>query len=230
MGGSYGVIGILAALYEREKTGKGQYVIATLFESVALLVGQHMTYSVLKGEPAPPMPARLSAWAIYDLFESKEGERVFVGITSDMQWKRFCDTFGLPSLYADERLSTNNSRISQREWMIPELQKVFKEIEKAEIVRLCEEASIPFAPIAKPEDLFDDPQLNEGGSLVETTLPGGIKAKLPRIPVRIGSYDFGLRCNPPEVGEGSQELLRSIGISEREIHDLKRSGVLAFSS
>ena len=114
--------------------------------------------------------------------------------------------------------------------MVPALQEVFKGMEKAEIVRLCEEAGIPFAPIAKAEDLFDDPQLNEGGGLVETTLPGGIKTKLPRIPLRIGSHDFGLRSNPPEVGEGSQELLRSIGISDKEINELKSSGVLAFSS
>lgn len=228
MGGSYGVIGILTALYEREKTGKGQYVIATLFESVALLMGQHMAYCALSGESIPPMPVRVSAWSVYQLFESKDGDKLFIGITSDQQWKRFCETFDLPSLYADERLSTNNSRISERDWLIPRLQELFRGLEKAEIMRLCERAQIPFAPIAKPEDLFDDAQLN-AGSLVETSLTGGIKTKLPRIPVRVGSYDFGLRNNPPAIGEGCYDVLKSIGLSTEEIEELKAAGVLAFS-
>jgi crotonobetainyl-CoA:carnitine CoA-transferase CaiB-like acyl-CoA transferase len=230
MGGSYGVIGILVGLYNREKTGRGEYVIASLYESTAFLVGQHMTYSAVSGKPAPPMPNRVSAWSIYDRFESKEGEMVFVGVTSDMQWKRFCETFGLSSLSADERLATNNDRIAQREWLIPELQQVFKKLEKSEILEQCEKAGIPFAPIAKPEDLFEDPHLNQSGSLVDTTLPGGVKAKLPKIPVRIGSHDFGLRNNPPRVGEGSREVLKSIGISDEEIDELQKGGTLAFSS
>ena len=230
MGGSYGVIGILVGLYNREKTGRGEYIIASLYESTAFLVGQHMTYSAVSGKPAPPMPNRVSAWSIYDRFESKEGEMVFVGVTSDMQWKRFCETFGLSSLSADERLATNNDRIAQRGWLIPELQQVFKKLEKSEILEQCEKAGIPFAPIAKPEDLFEDPHLNQSGSLVDTTLPGGVKAKLPKIPVRIGSHDFGLRNNPPRVGEGSREVLKSIGISDEEIDELQNAGTLAFSS
>jgi crotonobetainyl-CoA:carnitine CoA-transferase CaiB-like acyl-CoA transferase len=155
---------------------------------------------------------------------------VFVGVTSDMQWKRFCETFSLSSLSSDERLATNNDRIAQRHWLLPELQKVFGKMEKTEIMKLCEEAEIPYAPIAKPEDLFDDPQLNEGGGLMETTLPGGTKTKLPRIPLRIGSYDFGLRNDPPEVGEGGYEFLKSIGISDEEIGDFKRAEALSFRS
>ena len=230
MGGSYGVIGILVGLYKREKTGRGEYITASLFESTAFLVGQHMAYSAVSGKPAPPMPNRVSAWSIYDRFESKEGEMIFVGVTSDMQWKRFCETFGLSSLNADKRLATNNDRIAQREWLIPELQKMFKEMEKSEILDQCEKAGVPFALIAKPEDLFEDPQLNQSGSLVDTTLPGGVKAKLPKIPVRIGSHDFRLRNNPPGVGEGSREVLESIGISDKEIDDLQKAGTLAFSS
>lgn len=227
MGGSYGVIGILAALYERERTGKGQYVTATLFESTAFLMGQHMAYSAVSGEPVPPMPARVSAWAIYDIFESKEGEKIFIGITSDAQWKRFCNTFGLNRLAGDERLATNNGRIGERNWLLPELQEVFKRQNRLDISKLCEEAGIPFAPIGKPEDLFDDPQLNEGGNMLETILSGGVKTKLPRIPLRVGSYDFGLRNDPPEAGEGSRELLKTIGISDQEIEEMKKDGILA---
>jgi crotonobetainyl-CoA:carnitine CoA-transferase CaiB-like acyl-CoA transferase len=226
MGGMYGAIAIVTALYERERTGKGQSVISTLFEAVAFMMGQHMAVTAITGKPSPPMPNRVSAWSIYDRFETKEGETVFVGITSDRHWDRFCEVFGLAALRADQRLSSNNDRISQRSWLIPEIQKVFKLLTKEELFKLCERAGIPFAPIAKPEDLFEDPQLNEGGGLLETTLPGGIKTKLPRIPIRIGSYDFGLRSDPPGVGQNCQEVLASIGLSPDEIAALKQEKIV----
>lgn len=228
MGGSYGVIGILTALYEREKTGKGQYVIASLFESTAFLMGQHMAFAAISGKPVPPMTMRVSAWAIYDIFKTKEDEDIFIGVTSDRQWKRFCEIFQLSQLQADARLQTNNDRVRERGWLIPELHKVFCQKSKEEIIRLCEEAGISFAPIARPEDLFEDRQLNEGGNLVEITLESGKKTKLPRIPLRIGDHDFGLRNNPPAVGEGTRELLRSIHMSDGEIEELKKSGVIVF--
>ncbi len=226
MGGTYGAVAILTALYEREKTGRGQRVIATLFESTAFLMGQHMAVSAITGEPCTPMPNRVSAWAIYDRFETREGEMVFVGVTSDRHWKRFCETFGLRALGEDRRLRTNNDRVSQRPWLIPELQKVFKTLAREELFKLCEEAEIPFSPIAKPEDLFEDPQLNEGGGLLETTVAGGIKTKLPRIPLRMDSYDFGWRNDPPGVGQDGREILKSIGLSLDEIEELRREKIV----
>jgi len=226
MGGTYGAVAILTALYEREKTGKGQRVMATLFESTAFLMGQHMAVAAITGKPCTPMPNRVSAWAIYDRFETKEGEMVFVGVTSDRHWKRFCETFGLRELGEDGRLATNNDRVAQRAWLIPELQKVFKSLGREELFKLCEEAGIPFSPIAKPEDLFEDPQLNGGGGLLETTLGAGIKTKLPRIPLRMGSYDFGWRNDPPEVGEDCPEILKSIGLSPEEIEELRREKIV----
>ena len=152
------------------------------------------------------MPERVSAWSVYQLFNTKEGERIFIGATSDQQWQRLCETFGFNDLLKDDRLATNNQRVEQRDWLIPELERRISAFSKSELIRMAERANIPFSPVAKPEALFEDPQLNEGGSLVETVLPGGIKTKLPRIPVRIGDYDFNLRNNPPEVGEGSREV------------------------
>lgn len=228
LGGTFGAVAILTALYEREKTGRGQKVMATLFEATAFLMGQHMAVTAMTGKPLPPMPNRVSAWAVYDKFETKEGEMVFVGVTSDRQWKRFCEVFGLEKLAQDARLATNNERAAQRSWLIPELQKVFKNLTKEELFKLCEEAEIPFSPIAKPEDLFEDPQLNQGGGLLETVLNGRIKTKLPRIPVRLDDYDFGLRNNPPEVGQHGAEILKSIGVAEEEIAILRKENIVVF--
>ncbi len=228
LGGTFGAVAILTALYEREKTGRGQKVMATLFEATAFLMGQHMAVTAITGKPLPPMPNRVSAWAIYDKFETKEGEMVFVGVTSDRQWKRFCEVFGLETLAQDERLATNNDRAAQRSWLIPELQKIFKTLAKEELFKLCEEAEIPFSPIAKPEDLFEDPQLDQGGGLLETVLNGRIKTKLPRIPIRLDGYDFGLRNNPPEVGQDGPEILKSIGLREEEISILRKENIIVF--
>jgi crotonobetainyl-CoA:carnitine CoA-transferase CaiB-like acyl-CoA transferase len=226
MGGSYGVIGIVTALYERERTGRGQFVLATLFEAVALLMAQHMAVAAITGTPPPPMPERGRSWSIYDLFETSDGNQVFVAVTSDAHWLRFCKSFGFDDLLADARLVTNNSRVDERDRLLPELRSRLKRMTKDEIMQRAEGASIPFAPVTRPEELFDDPHLRESGGLLETTLPDGRKASFPRIPLRIGSYDFGLRRDPPAPGEGSEELLLSLGMDRDRIAALKKEGVI----
>ena len=226
MGGSYGVIGIMTALYERERTGRGQYVLATLFESVVMLMAQNMAVAAITGKAPPPMPERGRSWSVYDLFETADKEKVFIGLTSDAHWQRFCKSFGYDDLLADSRLATNNSRVDEREWFMPELHRRLATLTKAEIMKNAEEAGIPFAPVARPEDLFEDPHLNASGGLLETTLPDGRKTKLPRIPVRLGNYDFGLRNDPPAPGEGSEALLLSLGLDQDRIAALRNAGVI----
>jgi crotonobetainyl-CoA:carnitine CoA-transferase CaiB-like acyl-CoA transferase len=226
LGGSYGVIGILAALYQRHITGCGQLVQATLFESVAFLMGPHMAIAAITGQAPPPMPDRGRAWSIYDLFKTADGEQVFIGVTSERHWQRMCETFGFPDWGRDPRLASNQGRIDQREWFLPMLQDRLGRFEKAELMALAEKAGIPFAPVARPQDLFEDPHLNQSDSLVETSLPGGSVAKLPKIPLRMDRSGFGLRLNPPGIGEGSLEVYRKCGFSSAEIRALADQGVI----
>ena len=156
-GGMFGVIGILAALHERESTGKGQLVKAALFETTAFLMGQHMAYSALVDHPVPPMPARVSAWSIYRTFPTADDDLVFIGIISENHWRAFAEAFDRPDWLEDARLATNNARIDAREWFIPDVEQTLAQHDKAEIIRRAEAAGIPFAPIARPEDLFDGP-------------------------------------------------------------------------
>ena len=226
-GGMFGVIGILSAIYERELTGKGKFVKSALFETTAFLMGQHMAVSALTGTPVPPMPARVSAWSIYKTFESKDGEQVFVGIISEKHWERFCLVFEKSDWFSDERLKTNNNRIDERDWFLPAVDAMMKEYSKSEIITKCEQADIPVAPIARPEDLFDDPQLNQGGSLFETTIQGNIKTKLPKIPLEIEDAAFSLRNNPPEIGEDTIEILREYGYLKNEIDEFFLKNIIA---
>ncbi|MCS6807413.1 MAG: CaiB/BaiF CoA-transferase family protein [Bacteroidota bacterium] len=225
-GGMFGVIGILAALYEREHTGKGQYIKSALFETTAFLMGQHMAYSAITQEPVPPMPARVSAWSVYRVFETRDNETVFIGIISEKHWERFCRAFAREDWLNDPRLATNNDRIAQRAWFLPAVEDMIRSMTKAEVIRRCEEAEIAFAPIARPEDLFDDVQLNQGGSLLTTTLPDGTVTKLPTLPLEMDYTRFGLRRNPPQIGEHTREILQECGLSDKFIAKLSEQGVI----
>jgi crotonobetainyl-CoA:carnitine CoA-transferase CaiB-like acyl-CoA transferase len=226
-GGMFGFIGILLALYERHSSGKGKLVKASLFETTAFLMGQHMAYGAITQTPVPPMPARVSAWSVYRIFNTKDNDQVFIGIISEKHWVRFCEVFGWNDWLADDRLQTNNRRIDNREWFLPELENRLKQYSKSDIVHKCEEAAIPFAPIAKPEDLFEDLQLNAGAMLLPTILPDGTHTKLPATPLDYDGQKAGLRFNPPAIGEHTSEILKSIGLSEDAIDNLTRNNIIA---
>jgi crotonobetainyl-CoA:carnitine CoA-transferase CaiB-like acyl-CoA transferase len=226
LGGTYGVIGILTALYQRQSTGQGQFVQAALFESVAFLVGQHIAIAAITGTAPPPMPDRGRAWSIYDLFDTADGDKVFVGVTSEKHWQRMCATFGFSDWAEDTRLSSNQGRIDECEWFLPELHKRLGLLAKADLTALAEKAGIPFAPVARPQDLCDDPHLNASEGLVTTALPGGGIAKLPKIPLRLNHKSFGLRRNPPGIGEGSLEIYQRIGLSAADIALLLQEEVI----
>jgi len=214
--GMMGAMAILVALRERDKTGKGQLVKAALFETAAFLMGHHMAYSAVSKEPVPPMPARVSAWAIYHQFETKDNQRVFIGVTSDKQWEKFCKSFERDDWLNDERLTTNNDRIAEREWFLPTVREMIAKYSLADVLVKCEQATIPFSPIARPEDLFDDPQLNQGDSLVEITLPNGEKTKLPRLPFVLEDQENDNEAALSKIGEHTEEILLSLGYTRQE--------------
>jgi crotonobetainyl-CoA:carnitine CoA-transferase CaiB-like acyl-CoA transferase len=241
-GGMFGYIGILQALYERTFTKQGKFVKAALFETTAFLMGQHMAYAALSTEPVPPMPARVSAWSIYKTFDTNDGEKVFIGIISEKHWERFCETFQFNDFSTDNRLKTNNLRIAERDWFLPELDNRMTHFSKKQIIELCGAADIPFAPIARPEDLFDDPQLNEGGSLLPTILPNGVETKLPKFPLEYGEKGENMEhpnrsgteggtlgnaaCFIPKIGEHTVEILRDTGFSEKQIQQFLEKNIV----
>lgn len=224
--GMMGALAVLAALRERDATGKGQLVKSALFETAAFLMGHHMAYAAVTKEPVPPMPARVSAWAIYRTFQTADDELVFIGVTSDKQWIRFCEVFEQRDWLADERLATNNGRIEQREWFLPQVAEMVCQYPKAEILKRCEAAELPFSPVAKPEDLFTDEQLIHGGSLLETIFPNGDTTQLPRLPLLLSDEGSQLEINPPKIGEHSREVLTDAGLGADEIEGLIGKGIV----
>jgi crotonobetainyl-CoA:carnitine CoA-transferase CaiB-like acyl-CoA transferase len=227
LSGSLGVVGILAALLQRQQSGQGQTVQASLFESVAYLMGQHMAGAAVTGEEPPPMPERGRTWAVYELFATRDGHQVFIGITSDRHWRRFCATFAFNDWVGDERLATNQGRIQAGDAFLAELRRRLGRLSRAELMALAEQAAIPFAAVNKPVDLWDDPHLNQSGGLDEVALPAGGRVKLPKLPLRLDGQAFALRGQPPEVGEGAEDILHLAGLDRQEIASLTAAGVLA---
>ncbi len=226
MGGMFAAMGILAALIERGRTGRGQLVQSALFENNAFLVATHMAQFAVTGKPAAPMPARLSAWAVYDVFETADAEQIFVGVVSDTQWRAFCDAFVLPDLLADPALATNPLRVGARDRFMPALRDLFRGLTRAEASARCEAARLPFSPVMRPEDLLHDPQLATPGAMVEVTLADGRTMPVPALPIEMAGRRLGRRLDVPRVGEHSAAIAREAGYSPEEFDRLVAAGVV----
>jgi crotonobetainyl-CoA:carnitine CoA-transferase CaiB-like acyl-CoA transferase len=233
MGGMFGAIGVLASLQQRARTGKGGEVASALFENNVFLVAQHMMQYAVTGVAANPMPERISAWAVYDVFKVKDDEQIFLSAVSDTQWAILCKEFGFDDLRDDPRLVTNNDRVKLREWLIPVLRERFKPFSAAELSQRFEKTGLPYAPITRPQDLFDDPHLLATGGLTPITVAADntgagreIETRVALLPLALNGERLKLRKNPPKLGADTIELLQSIGYSGQEIEKLKEDGVI----
>ena len=224
-GGMFGVIAIQAALEERHRTGKGQKVQSALFETTVYLIAQHMAQMAVTGQAAAPMPARLSVWAIYDVFETKDLP-IFIGVVTDSLWHKFCALFALDALWADLSLRENNARVAARDRIIPQIRDMVCRFTRAEIIAKLENSGLPFAPIARPEDMFDDPHLLASGGLEPVMLPGGRETMLPLLPIEMDGKRLGTSPNIPDMGADSDAILGEFGYVADAIAALRSSGLV----
>ena len=224
-GGMFGVIGVLAALESRHRTGQGMHVQSALFETTAWLVGQHMAQMAVTGTAAAPMPARVSAWAIYDVFETADADHVFVGVVTDALWHKFCTLFGLSDLWADESLRANNARVAARDTLMPRVRAELGRFTKADLIARLGGSGLPFAPIGRPEDLFDDPHLIAGQGLAAVTLADGSRTFLPVVPIALDGDRLGGGALPL-AGADTDAVLGDLGFSAAEIAGLRASAAI----
>ena len=226
MGGTFGAVAILAALNERQRTGRGQHVQSALFESVAMLMAQHMAQAKITGAEPPPMSTRQVAWPIYDIFDTADGGQVFIGAVTDTQWKILCAEFDLPDLASDPDLATQARRVAARPRVVPRVAEAFRRFPRAELMAVCERLGLPFAPISRPAELFDDPHLNGSGGLLPVHLPDGREIRLPALPLVMDGARPGVRRDLPAAGAHSTEIARDLGYDEAAIAALRAQGVL----
>jgi len=233
MGGMFGAIGVLASLQSRARTGKGREVTSALFENNVMLVAQHMMQFVTTGKPAAPMPSRISAWAVYDVFVVKDGEQIFLAAVSDTQWALLCKEFGFDDLFNDERLKTNTDRVRAREWMMPLLRERFAQFSAQELSDRFERIGLPYAPITRPEELLEDPHLLATGGLAPMTIPADgsaagkpLETRTALLPIALDGERLPVRDNPPSVGMHTDELLAELGYDTQEIQALKSANIV----
>lgn len=233
LGASFGVNAAQAALHERAATGKGQRVSSALFESAAFLMSIPMAGIAATGKEPPPMPARHGAWAIYDVFKTAEDGELFIGVTSDQQWERFTEEFGMRELASDPRLASNVTRLGERSWLLPAVQEELAKYSQKEVEQRCERANVSWSPVGKPMDLFTDEHLLETGGLLDVFVSrfgdtDGRLAGLPALPFEFGANRDRptLRNQPPKIGEHSREVLSQAGLSSTDINQLTEQEIV----
>jgi crotonobetainyl-CoA:carnitine CoA-transferase CaiB-like acyl-CoA transferase len=220
MGGMFGAIGAMAALAQRAQTGEGQEVQSALFENNVFLVAQHMLQYQVTGKPAAPMPERISAWGVYDVFVVKDGEQIFLAVVSDTSWKIFCDVFQYQDLFDDPRLRNNNERVLARDWLIPLLRERLKDFSAQHLSEVFEKNALPYAPITAPHDLLDDPHLNATGGLAPVELNDGRSINTVLLPLSLNNERLKVRQSAPRLGEHNDSLLGSLGYTAEQIKHL----------
>ena len=227
---AYGVIAVLAALQQRARTGVGQKITSGLFETTVFWVGQWLASFAATGEPSVPMPeirqGTRMGWGVYQLFTAADGEQVFIGITSNGHWERFCKEFALDDLLADESLDDNAKRVAARGWLPTRIGEEMLRYPSAALAERLERARVPFAPLRRPDQLVDDPHLNASRQFVDTPLPSGKTAKLPKLPVHSTAFELGLRRPAPTLGEHTREVLLEYGLTKDEIDALASRRVI----
>ena len=228
---AYGIVAVLAALHQRTQTGRGQKITSGLYETTVFWVGQWLANYAATGEPSVPMPeirqGTRMGWGIYQLFTAADGEQVFIGITSNAHWERFCAEFKLDDLLADPALDDNAKRVAARGWLPARIGEEMARHPSGELAERLERARVPFAPLRRPDQLVDDPHLNASQQFVETPLPGRGLAKLPKLPVKSSAFELGLRRPAPRLGEHTAEVLQEFGLTKDEIDALASRRVIA---
>ena len=225
-GGMFGVIAILAAVEERHRTGRGQKVQSSLFETTIYLIGQHMAQMAVTGKAAAPMPARISAWAIYDVFETADDRPIFIGVVTDALWEKFCALFALDDLWADQSIRENTARVLARDRIMPLIRALVKTWKRDDLIARLEGSGLPFAAIGRPEDMFDDPHLLASGGLEPVTLPGGATTMLPTLPIEMNGVRPYAAASLPEAGADTRAVLAGLGYDDAKIAALLQSGAI----
>jgi crotonobetainyl-CoA:carnitine CoA-transferase CaiB-like acyl-CoA transferase len=230
MGGMFGVIAIQAALAERQRTGRGRYIQSALYENNVFLMAQAMMYETVTGQPSVPYSVKDSPWPVYDLFDTKDGSKLFVTIVGEEQWQAFCRAFDREIWLSDPRFASGQDRVDCRGWLIPEIASIFKQWAKAELSAVLEKLGLPYAPVNKPGDLFTDQHLNASGGLADIRLPDGRSARTPLLPISMDGQRLQNRSDPPQIGQHSQDVLNELGFSSIDIAKLARSGAIAMTT
>ncbi|MCY3674976.1 MAG: CoA transferase [Paracoccaceae bacterium] len=219
MGGLFGAYSAVAALREREQTGEGRNIRIGLFENSLLLVAQHMVQFEMLGEEPEPMPNRAFSWPVYDIFQTADGREIFVGAVTDGQWEVLCRILNKDDLLNDERLQTRMDQINARYWTKPIFTEAIKSFEFDWLSSEFQKVGIPYAPVARPAQMYDDPQAQAAGGLPISTFEDGKQIRVPGMPVEIDNSRVGTDFDIPGVGQDNNSILTDLGFDKNFIRE-----------
>src|SRR5579864_5670481 len=201
MGGMFGVLSILAALYQkRGGAASGADIRIGLFENCLFMVAQHMVEYEMTGNRPRAMPEREHAWPVYDIFEAAGGNRIFIGVVTEGHWQSFCRELGLQEFLDDPALRTTTDRIFARARIIPRVAEEIRRRDIAELSQRLDALNICFSPINRPEDLFEDPHVLRPGGLVNNVTADGAPFRVPALPVEWNGANLGEGLKVPALG------------------------------
>jgi crotonobetainyl-CoA:carnitine CoA-transferase CaiB-like acyl-CoA transferase len=227
MGGMFGVISILAALYQKRSGAKGTDIRIGLFENCLFLVAQHMVEYEMTGNKPRSMPEREHAWPIYDIFETAGGERIFIGVVTEGHWQSFCREFGMMEFLDDPTLRTTTDRILARSRIIPRAAEVIKGWDAAELSAKLDRLNICFSPINRPEDLFNDPHVLRPGGLVNNFNADGVPFRVPALPIEWNGESIGEGLKVPVLGADTEAVRAEFEGEDFESKDFSPTGKTA---
>jgi len=224
MGGLFGAFGVLATLLERRETGEGRALRVGLFENCLLLVAQHMVQFELEGKNPPPMPERDFSWPVYDIFDTADGRQIFVGAVTEGQWATLCRLLDLTDLLEDPGLQTRMDQIDARSRTIPVVAAAIARRDAPALLAAFEELGIPYSPISRPCDMYQDPHVMRPGGLTLSRMPDGKTFRAPSLPFEVDGAMLTGGGDLPAVGQDTADVLRALGLDEAAIAAARGAG------
>ena len=223
--GTWAVIGILAALHEREQTGQGQWVDISLLDgSVSWL-----TYVASGYFASGAIPQRYGSAhptiAPYQAFPTADGF-VMIAVGNDSLWRKFAGALGRDGLVDDARFVTNPLRVAHRAELVAIIAEILVGASTDEWVARLDAAGVPVGPIQTVDQALADPQIVARGMVAEVEHPKAGRLKTVACPVRLTRTPASVRTPPPLLGQHSDEVLAGLGFSESEIDGLHASGAV----
>lgn len=221
MTGMYATVGVLAALYERQRSGLGQHIDMALLDcQVAMLANQNMNY-LASGQPPTRTGNAHPNLVPYQVFSVADGHMI-VAVGNDSQFKAFTQAIGLPTLAKDPRFATNPERVRHRDQLIPLLAEQLQQRPRDEWLVLFESVNVPAGPINTLDQVYDNPQVQARQMKITMDHPLAGPAHFVASPLRFSASPVRYDTPPPLLGEHTQQVLSTwLGLSEAQIQALQ---------
>ena len=220
--GIWTALGILAALFERQQSGRGQRVDASLFQTGVMFMSYHLLYRQFAGVNPKPQGSRHTAFAPYGAYSAADGA-IMIGISSDQAFRRLTEALGKSELADDSRFRTNQERVRNTPELDQILSGVFALHPRSHWTAVLDACDVANDPVQTPDQVITDRQVAALQQLERIELPGQESSLLPRLPLGFSLTPAVIQGSPPRVGEHTRAVLQEAGFSEPEIEELLRN-------